>query len=179
MSVGENIKYLRKKAHLTQKQLSELTGIHETSIRGFEANKYKPRSESLYKLRDALQCDLNEILDHPYDLSDASSDEWEEIAPGITIPTNCPNEIKDILKKQLGNSSASEGEKTSYEDILNKIDKGIPLTDFELNFLCTTCVNRYYDELNTSGKANANSYIKDLLHELELLTKVPDYKKQS
>ncbi len=177
MSVGENIKYLRKKNNLTQKQLAELTGIHEVTIRGYESDKYKPRSESLYKLRSALKCDLNDILDTPFEMSDASSDQWEEIASGIVLPANCPQEIKDILKAQLKNSVPSENRQTSYDDICDKINKGIPITDFELNFLCTTCVNRYYSQLNESGKTSAGRYIKDLINELELLTKVPEYQK--
>ncbi len=65
MTIGENIRYFRKQSHLTQKQLADLCGIHELSIRGYEAGKYKPKSENLSKLSNALNCDIDDLLNIP------------------------------------------------------------------------------------------------------------------
>lgn len=54
MAIGEYIKFYRKKLKLTQKKLSEITGIAEITIRQYEAGKYEPKNENLYKLANAL-----------------------------------------------------------------------------------------------------------------------------
>jgi transcriptional regulator with XRE-family HTH domain len=61
MEVGEKIKTLRKNKEITQKGLSELTGIAEITIRQYEANKYKPKFDALKKLAFALGVSLYEL----------------------------------------------------------------------------------------------------------------------
>ena len=39
MSIGENIRYLRKQAKLTQKQLAQMVGVNEVTIRSYERGK--------------------------------------------------------------------------------------------------------------------------------------------
>lgn len=46
MSIGENIRNLRKKAGLTQRKLAEKVGVNEVTIRSYEAEKYN-RSEEV------------------------------------------------------------------------------------------------------------------------------------
>ncbi len=65
MTIGENIRYYRKQAHLTQKQLADLCGINELSVRGYETGKYKPKAEKLSKLSVALGCSINDLLNMP------------------------------------------------------------------------------------------------------------------
>lgn len=48
---------------LTQKQLGEMTGIHEVSIRKYEANKIAAKREQLEKIADVLGVPLNEFLE--------------------------------------------------------------------------------------------------------------------
>lgn len=67
MSIADNIKYLRKKNKLTQKKLAELTGLAVITIQNYEAGKYEPKNESLYKLRKAFDCNIYELLDKPFD----------------------------------------------------------------------------------------------------------------
>lgn len=54
MTVGQNIKAIRKEKGITQKKLSELTGISEVTIRQYEAEKYKPKLEQVKKIAKAL-----------------------------------------------------------------------------------------------------------------------------
>ena len=48
MTIGEQIKYIRKRRGLTQGQLAEATGIHPVTIRKYETNKLQPK-KSRYK----------------------------------------------------------------------------------------------------------------------------------
>ena len=63
MTTGEKIRFHRRKQKITQKQLSEWTGIAEITIRQYEANKYVPRIENLKKMAHALNVSLAEFLD--------------------------------------------------------------------------------------------------------------------
>ena len=63
MTQGEKIKHHRTMKGLTQKQLGEMTGIHEVSIRKYEANKIAAKREQLEKIADVLGVPLNEFLE--------------------------------------------------------------------------------------------------------------------
>lgn len=54
MTTGEKIRAARKKAGLTQKQLGELCGIAEPTIRRYELGKLKPKLETLLKIAKPL-----------------------------------------------------------------------------------------------------------------------------
>lgn len=61
-TVGSLIRQARKNSKLTQRQLSELTGVSEMSIRNYEANRYKPKTEQIMKLSDALRLPIEEFM---------------------------------------------------------------------------------------------------------------------
>lgn len=68
MTVGENIKCIRKQKRLTQKQLGELCNpsISAATIRKYELNILNPKLETLQKISIALDVsitDLNSELD--------------------------------------------------------------------------------------------------------------------
>jgi transcriptional regulator with XRE-family HTH domain len=64
MALGETLKFHRNMKGLTQKQLGDMTGIHEVSIRKYEANKIAPKREQLEKITTCLGVPLNEFLDY-------------------------------------------------------------------------------------------------------------------
>lgn len=61
MNIGENIKKFRIEQHLTQKQLAEMAGIAEITVRQYESGKRIPKSIPLLSIADALNVS-------PYDL---------------------------------------------------------------------------------------------------------------
>ncbi|MBQ0040412.1 MAG: helix-turn-helix transcriptional regulator [Clostridiales bacterium] len=63
MTLGEKIKYYRNFRQLTQKQLGDMTEIHEVAIRKYELDKTVPRKEQLVKIADALKVPYNAFLD--------------------------------------------------------------------------------------------------------------------
>lgn len=54
MSVGKNIKKYRKEKKMTQKELATLVGVNEVTIRSYEAEKYRPKIETIQKIAKAL-----------------------------------------------------------------------------------------------------------------------------
>ena len=63
MNTGEKIQFYRKLNHLTQKQLSELSGVSEISIRKYEAGDRFPKPEQLKKIASVLEIGGNELLE--------------------------------------------------------------------------------------------------------------------
>ncbi len=54
MTVGENIRRIRKERGLTQKQLGELIGVSEAYIRTYESGRRNPKPSTLEKIAKAL-----------------------------------------------------------------------------------------------------------------------------
>lgn len=63
MTIGENIKRIRKEKGLTQKTLGELCGINEANIRKYENNKQNPKLETARKIATALDVDVWELIE--------------------------------------------------------------------------------------------------------------------
>lgn len=123
MSIGGNIRYLRKKSGLTQKELAQAVGVNEVTIRSYEGKKYIPKTEVLYKLCQVLECNIREILGEPLDLA---SSEIEAIGHNIKkIRTKQGLSESDLAKlTKLSESSIKSyenGEKKPSLDTLHTI----------------------------------------------------------
>lgn len=69
MSIAKKLKLLRKERGLTQKALSDLSGVPTITIQGYEAEKFNPKVGQIEKLAKALNVT-------PYDLAGPSY--WDE-----------------------------------------------------------------------------------------------------
>lgn len=56
------IRELRKKAGMTQEQLSEKLGINRTTVTMWELGKSVPRPDKLAKLAKILQCSIDDLF---------------------------------------------------------------------------------------------------------------------
>lgn len=92
MSIGSNIKQLRIEKKLTQKKLSELTGISEVMISQYERGVRIPKNKNLRKLASILDMSGSRLLgiDLPFDLVDPEDN-----------PDNYCTPIKEISNVQL------------------------------------------------------------------------------
>lgn len=66
VSVGENIRKIRKEKGLTQKQLFELSGIAEVTIRKYESGRITPKNPQVERLASAMNVSPVEILGVDY-----------------------------------------------------------------------------------------------------------------
>lgn len=64
MTVGENIRKLRKERGLTQKQLGELCGIKEANVRKYELDKANPKIETIERIAQALDVPIRAIKEN-------------------------------------------------------------------------------------------------------------------
>ena len=60
--VGENIRKLRKKKGLSQKDLAELSGFAQNSIGNYERGERSPTMETIIKIAESLEVGLNELV---------------------------------------------------------------------------------------------------------------------
>jgi transcriptional regulator with XRE-family HTH domain len=104
ISLGENIKKLRKNKGLSQKQLAEILNLSEITIRRYEKCSNIPTIETLDKIAIALDVPLNELL-------------------GTNATTN------DIEKK-IG-TSLNEGDKKKAANNFNELAEILDWNDFK------------------------------------------------
>lgn len=71
MTVGENIKRIRKERGFTQKKLGELCGMNEVQIRRYELGKANPKIETVDKIASALGVSVLNIME------DLTTKQWE------------------------------------------------------------------------------------------------------
>lgn len=63
MTVGDNIRKIRKEKKLTQKELGKLCGMGEAQIGAYENGYRSPKMETLKKVANALNISYFELLD--------------------------------------------------------------------------------------------------------------------
>lgn len=144
MSIGDNIRCLRKKAKLTQKELAQKIGVNEVTIRSYERGKYKPKNEILFRLTKALNCNINEILDKPFPIPDFKMDDYDVIEDldGVMIP------------KKL-----SQEKKEEFKNLFRLAINNMP-TDSELDAMYKNAVIGYMDDMNKEGQLEVLKYAK-------------------
>ena len=67
MTIGENIRRIRKERGLTLKQLGEAIGVSEAYIRAYETGRRNPKQKSLEALAYALHVNVGAITGASFD----------------------------------------------------------------------------------------------------------------
>lgn len=98
MNISEKIKLLRKKSKLTQKQLSELSGIPVRTIQRYEAGDTHPQKESIQKLAKALNVPEIEFIEF---WGEVLFDDYQEFEKQ-------QNNYKTIAKDMIENGDISK-----------------------------------------------------------------------
>lgn len=181
MTIGENIRLHRKEKGITQKKLAELVSLNEVTIRGYEAGKYKPKIENLKKIADVL-CVPLEALDENFrnignlletvKLKNSLEKVYKEREQ---YDSDEMQDLLSILKMQIEDLEIDIAE---YEHILNE----------EVEWLAN--IKKVYTDLEHEAKKTLKNIVLDfntlnedgritLIEQIELLKKVPDYRKSS
>lgn len=106
MSIGNNIKNLRKEMGLTQKQLADIAGVTDKAVSMWEMDRREPRMGAIQKIADHLGVAKSKIIDEP-----SLADMAYEQSP-ITIP---------ILSRVSGDSVIPAQDILSYDTLSEKI----------------------------------------------------------
>lgn len=165
MPTGVKIKEIRLQKNLTQKQLGELCGMADSAIRRYESGKANPKLETLQKIASALKVPLSAFLDD--ELFDAAMDD-EDFGT---------NQVLEILNKRtkeiVENQDLTKNEKANM--IGDLITSGRLIIQDSIDHVTVEkkqLLSFYFDELNINGQDKA-------LEQVELLTKIPDYRKDT
>ena len=70
MNIGERIRDYRKKAGLSQKELGKKLDVSQQHIAQYENGKRMPKLDTLKKIANALEIDINDLLENdifPFD----------------------------------------------------------------------------------------------------------------
>lgn len=57
-----SIKEIRSQRGITQKELADKIGVNQSAVHLWESRKNNPRISTLFKIADALDCDVRELL---------------------------------------------------------------------------------------------------------------------
>lgn len=176
MTVGENIKRIRKEKGLTQKKLGELCGIAESNIRKYENGKQNPKIETIKKIATALYCEVSDIDENifviklpKYELTSERLEkarldaEARELIERWKFGENLTNEeqkkISDYgkrIKEDMENLPKLREVIKNLANVIDEIGENILLAD--------------YRELNTDGQSEARKRVSEL-------TEIPRYTK--
>lgn len=141
METGKKIKLIRTMRGLTQKQLGELSGIHEVAIRKYELGKNLPKEEQLKKIADALNVNANSLLEFNIEadgdvlpllfaIDDKFSMEIKDSEDGIGLFFDNPNIIQFLkdwqaMKELLDNGSQTKANYELWKTIRPSVTKVI------------------------------------------------------
>lgn len=176
MSIAENIKYLRKQKHMTQKQLSEKTGLAVITIQQYEAGKYSPKHDNLIKLATALECEVSDIDESIIVIPLPKY----ELTPERLEKARLDAEARKLIEKHKAGESLTDEEQRKISDYGERIKKDMEnlpkLRESIKNF--SNAVDKWgenilidrYRQLNNDGKREAVKRVDEL-------TEIPRYTK--
>ena len=114
MSIGDNIRRIRKKRNITQRELGEkLGGISQQQIGQWENGNKNPKIETVSNIAKALGCSIAELYDEPLDMAIGyNSNNTPVIIDGVINPEIFNiSEWLDNANEELPFTILTEGEK--------------------------------------------------------------------
>ena len=121
MTVGENIKRIRKERGLTQKELGGLLDMTQSAIGQFENDKTSPKTDTIEKIASALGVSPSELM--------KGNSIWEEFDKQYPNVRKEATEFEDFLQflKSIGYVVKTVSESDTY---LVKVSKDGTTTTF-------------------------------------------------
>lgn len=136
MNIGDNIRRIRRKKGLSQKQLGELLKMSPVMISQYENGKRTPKYDTLVRFSSALKCPVTALIDPFPEIDEIGfySDSKTMIGHGYLAPDVSPKELNEHI-----------------QDLPFEV-----VNDFEKLII-------YYNSLNDSGKDRLFEYLELLL----------------
>lgn len=160
LSTGERIRNIRKQKNMTQEQLGNKCGIAGANIRKYELSKQNPKIETLQKIADALEVSIAELVPGFFDEKRSMNNQVIhnlELLLKQLPDMKLPDEIKELHRQNATNEI-----KKRKEELIRMDLELMPDSNLKKLF-------KYFFTLNEIGQKKA-------LEQVELLSKIPDYK---
>ena len=118
MNIGERIREARNAKSLTQKQLGDLSGTSEITIRQYELGKRQPRLKQLSRIALALNISVSELVEPGY---------WDTLTPEDEKDMFGPDGQQRVVTALKQMTQAGVEKVADYaEDILPRYKKDAP-----------------------------------------------------
>lgn len=148
MTIGEKLIAARTGRHMTQKELSEKSGILEPSIRKYESGRLCPRIPTLMSLAAGMDMSVTDFLDCPPEIAKQAIQLEQEAWKTRDMDTlRRITELLDPLKEKAKAEPVADSRKHLENELLG-----------------------YFRKLNETGQAEA-------VARLEELTQLAKYKR--
>lgn len=99
MTIGLNIKQLRKEKGITQGELAEKSNLGLNIISKLERDTTDPKLSTLYKLMNALDCSADELIADEGVFS--KSNTHSKFSKQLKRVSNLPEDDKEVLMKVI------------------------------------------------------------------------------
>ena len=109
MTIGENIRKLRKEKKFTQQRLAKEIGISRSYLSDIENNRYNPSSKTLEMFAEKLNVSMLYLTTGKKTLNDLNDDELKEQFESVSARIKSDNDrISYLVKNKLKELSESE-----------------------------------------------------------------------
>ena len=118
MSIGQNIKNLRKANNLTQDQLAEELDISFQAVSSWERDEYKPETDKLIRLAEIFDVSVSSIVEEKQDSFKTKKAiyNWEHMKTFVKVSAKA-NKLSNTLKAVDFALKAHEGQKRKRSSI--------------------------------------------------------------
>lgn len=93
---GKRIRSLRQSQNISQEKLAEFSGLHPTYIGQIERGEKSPTLDSIYKLAEGLNTDINKLF---YNISETIDNKDDFVVDIYNQILSLPDEKKKTLCK--------------------------------------------------------------------------------
>lgn len=168
MTIGNNIKKIRKEKKITQKKLAEEMGISRSYLSDLENNRYNPSSKTLEMLAEKLGTSMLYITSGKKTLQDLNGEELtRETLSAVVNTPGFQKSLDSSLKNKLKDLAESELNSTETIYLLNALNFLSYSSEEDITFLTSFILT-----LNTNAIVIENK--KTLISQEEVKKSIDD-----
>ena len=128
MNIGDNMRNIRKQKSMTLQQLADILGCSQQNISQYESGKRTPKLKTIQKIADALNVNVNDLLENPLD--DSPIYKAYKNTNSLDLPL-AKNFINEKIVSQIGDWEQIDIELLKKFKQLNETGKAIDIERIE------------------------------------------------
>ena len=128
MNIGDNMRNIRKQKSMTLQQLADILGCSQQNISQYESGKRTPKLKNIQKIADALNVNVNDLLENPLD--DSPIYKAYKNTNSLDLPL-AKNFINEKIVSQIGDWEQIDIELLKKFKQLNETGKAIAIERIE------------------------------------------------